>query len=386
MRFPTAAPDGLLAAVLLSFLATAGLFYVNIMPALVAGLVDGLHFTNRQAGQVASANVYGAALGALVAVFFVKHVNWRALAVAALTGLILADFVSMFVVSAPFLTATRFAHGTIGGMLVGTAFAVIARTRVPERAFGMLLVVQFGLGGLGVMMLPRLVPLYGAPVLFLALAAFSAVTLLMLPFLGEYPPRKPAAGAPPAQVRLLPLAAALIALFLFQAGNMALGAYMIGLGRAYGLDNDFVSSALGIAGWIGALGSLTVVFLETRLGRARPLAAALVLTVIGNFAFHWSASPTVFAVANAATAITWAFVVPYLLGMCSAFDTSGQSATLAGFFSKMGLASGPLIGGMILDEVHYALLIQISVLALLASAVAALVPAILLDRGAPAKA
>ena len=34
---PRAAADGLLAAAMLSFLATAGFFYVNIMPALVEG-------------------------------------------------------------------------------------------------------------------------------------------------------------------------------------------------------------------------------------------------------------------------------------------------------------------------------------------------------------
>jgi hypothetical protein len=38
-RFPTASPDGEIARVLLAFLATAGIFYVNIMPAIV----DGLH-------------------------------------------------------------------------------------------------------------------------------------------------------------------------------------------------------------------------------------------------------------------------------------------------------------------------------------------------------
>ena len=38
---PVAAPDGLIAAVLLSFMATAGLFYVNILPALVDGLKTG---------------------------------------------------------------------------------------------------------------------------------------------------------------------------------------------------------------------------------------------------------------------------------------------------------------------------------------------------------
>ncbi len=74
---PRAAPDGLLACVLLAFLATAGLFYVNIMPALVAGLIDGLGFSNREAGFVGSANVYGAACGALVAVFLVRRLPWR---------------------------------------------------------------------------------------------------------------------------------------------------------------------------------------------------------------------------------------------------------------------------------------------------------------------
>ncbi len=94
-------PDGLVAAVLLAFLATAGLFYVNIMAALVTGLEDGLRFTPRAAGLVASANVYGAAAGALVAVFLVPRLPWRRVAVAALVGLIAIDLASTRVVDAP---------------------------------------------------------------------------------------------------------------------------------------------------------------------------------------------------------------------------------------------------------------------------------------------
>ena len=73
---------------------------------------------------------------------------------------------------------------------------VFARTRTPDRVFGMLLVVQYGLGGLGIMLLPRLVPVYGHGVLFGALIAFSFVTLLMLPFLDAYPrgPHRAAGG------------------------------------------------------------------------------------------------------------------------------------------------------------------------------------------------
>lgn len=382
-RFPTAEPDGLIAAVLLSFLATAGLFYVNIMAALVSGLIDGLHFTEQQAGYVASANVYGAALGALISVFFVRRIAWRPVALALLLALIIADVVSIFITTPGVLIPMRFLHGMIGGMLVGTGFSVIARTKMPDRTFGMLLVVQFSLGGLGVMILPRIVPLFGTAALFGALILFSVVTLAMLPFLAEYPAKSPDdANIPKASIKWGPLVLALSSVLLFQAGNMGLAAYMIELGRAHGLQTGFISTVLGIAAWIGALGSLLVVTFGTRFGRFWPIAIGLLLTVIGNALFHFSGSTVVYAAANVGTAITWAFVIPYLLGLCAAFDTSGQMAALSGFVSKMGLASGPLVAGFLAGQGDYTLLINLSVAAMAASAIA-LVPASLLDRRDP---
>ena len=53
-------PNGIIARIMLAFLATAGIFYVNIMPAVVSGLKEGLAFTTQQAGFVSSANLYGA--------------------------------------------------------------------------------------------------------------------------------------------------------------------------------------------------------------------------------------------------------------------------------------------------------------------------------------
>jgi len=44
-----APPDSLIASVLLAFLATAGLFYVNIMAAIVTGLIDALGVSEREA-------------------------------------------------------------------------------------------------------------------------------------------------------------------------------------------------------------------------------------------------------------------------------------------------------------------------------------------------
>lgn len=380
-RLPRAAEDSLLASVLLSFLATAGLFYVNIMAALVDGLITGAGLTAKQAGLVASANVYGAAVGALAAVLIVRRLPWRTTAVAVLCGLIAVDLLSILIDSPAVLIGVRFAHGTIGGLLVGVAFAVIARTKVPDRTFGMLLVVQFGLGGLGLMFLPRLVPIYGPGVLFLALAAFSLATLAMTPFIGDYPlaPR-PAADAPRAKTLWAPLVLVFAAVFLFQAANMGLAAYIIGLGKVSGLKLGFITDVLGAANWLGALGSVLVVVMGVRFGRLWPVLAGLALTLVMTWAFHLSHEPWIYLAANIGTAITWAFIIPYLLGMCAAFDKAGQMAALGGFFSKMGLASGPALAAFVAGSGHYDRLIDLAVVGLALSGVACIAPALALDR------
>lgn len=381
---PMAPPDGLIAAVLLAFLATAGLFYVNIMAAIVDGLVAGLGLTESQAGTVGSVNIYGAAAGALVAVFLVRRMPWKTMALACLVLLIAIDLVSITLANYETLLMVRLVHGFTGGILTGTAFAVIARTAKPDRTFGMLLFVQFGLGGLGVMVLPPLAPIYGTQALFIALALFSLVTLIMLPFLAPYP----AQAADPAKdgrVRWMPLALTLGAIFLFQAANMGLLAYIIRLGLDYGLDRSYVSTALGLATWVALLGPFLVMVFGVRFGRFRLMLAAMALTLVGTAIFHFSADPIAYMVANCGTGITWGFVIAYLLGMTAEFDKAGRASTLGGFISKIGLASGPMAAGWILGAgLGFPVLLNAALAMLALSALVMLVPARMLDRARPA--
>jgi predicted MFS family arabinose efflux permease len=386
-RFPVAAPNGEIARVLLAFLATAGLFYVNIMPALVDGLIEGLGFSNREAGLVGSANVYGAALGAFSAVFVVKRVSWRSAAVVLLVTLVAIDFASMLLTSASALIGTRFLHGCVGGLLVGIGFAVISRTTEVDRTFGYLLTIQFGLGGLGLIYLPPLVPVYGTRFLFMSLIAFSTVTLMMLPFLSDYPAREASTTKTARSGNLALIALALLATFLYQASNMAIYAYAIGIGKDAMLEPNFISSAIGVAAWFAIAGSVLVILLSTRYGRLWPVGVAIVLTALSIWLLHFSDvkpggwETSVFWWTNVLWGVAWAFVISYLLGMCSEFDTTGQMAALGGFASKMGLASGPAVAAMIVGQNNYGLLINVSVIALVACLLVMILPARALDRG-----
>ena len=383
-KFYKVSPNSITARLFLAFLATAGLFYVNIMPAIVSGLIEALEFSNQQAGSVASANVYGAAFGALLIVAFVRKLDWQLISVVFLLTLIVIDFASILISHPTLLIAVRFVHGFVGGMLVGTGFSVMARTREPDKSFGMLLIVQFGLGGLGMMFIPGLVPLFGTSVLFLSRVAFSLLTLCMLPFLPDYhvsdAEQKRRVDAH-AGVRRLPLGLTLGSIFLFQAANMGLYAYIIGLGEHYGLALPFISGTLGVAAWFGLVGAGLVVWVSDRLGYLKSLAMGILLTTITTWAYFYSDIHWVWVLANCSIGITWAYTIAYLLGLMSRFDATGQMAAMGGFASKMGLASGPAVAAMILGENNYERIILVAVAALVVSFLAILLPARIQDRG-----
>jgi predicted MFS family arabinose efflux permease len=371
------------ARVFLAFLSTAGIFYVNILPALVDGLITALGFSNQQAGSVASANLYGAALGALLIVFLIKKLDWQLMALILLAGLISIDLASMYVTQPGTMIALRFADGFIGGMLVGTGFSVIARTEGPDRTFGVLLFVQFGLGGLGVMMLPGLVDQFGTKVLFLTLIAFSTATLLMLPFLPEYKVDHVAVEKrrlKHGKIQFVPLVLTLIAIFLFQASNNALYAYIIGLGEFFGQQGAMITTTLGFAAWLGLVGAGLVVIISDRFGYLKTLMVGLFFTIVGTWAFLQSDVGWIWITANCLIGITWAYTISYLLGLASRFDVTGQMAAMGGFASKMGLASGPALAAMMLGEDNYVLITWAAVVGLVLCSLAVIYPARMQDR------
>ena len=111
-----------------------------------------------------------------------------------------------------------------------------------------------------------------------------------------------------------------------------------------------------------------------------PIMLGIFVTAAATFALHYSFNPLVFWIANIAVGMTWAFSIAYLLGVCSEFDKAGQMAALAGFASKLGLASGPLFAALIVEGGNYEMLINVAVVLLIIAALSTIYPSWLLDR------
>ncbi len=376
MRSPALKADGLPVAVILAILGTSGFNFLLIMAAIVSGLVDGLHISAGLAGRIASCDVYGMSVGAVIAVLIVRRVAWRPVVYALLCVLIGIDLSTTLIHTAGALMLLRALHGVCAGVLIGVSYGVFARSGMPDRCFGMLCAVQGCLTGFGLMFLPRLVPIFGTAVLFLTLAALSAVTLMLVPLLPEFAvfkqpiEKKPSAGSWAADFQPA-LLLVVLAIFFFQGGNMALAAYIIELGRANALSLEFITNSVGIAGWVGMLGALLVVIIGTRWGRTGPIAIGTVAAVITNAAFHASAWPIVYVAANIFSAMAWYFGISYLFGLCAAFDRTGRSAAVASVASKLGYATGPFVASFLIGRgasADYSAVVNLAVASLCISA------------------
>ena len=120
--------------------------------------------------------------------------------------------------------------------------------------------------------------------------------------------------------------------------------------------------------------------MSTRFGRLWPIAIVTVLSIAGIWILHHAADATMYLWAIVLLSFGWAFVVPYLFGITAALDKAGQLAALGGTLSKIGLATGPLVGALLLKNGSFGLLINTGVLAMAVGIVAVAVPAFRLDR------
>ena len=359
--------DSILNAFFLSILATAGLFYVNLGGSFLSAFVDGLNIQRDVAGFIVSANKYGAAFGGLLAAIFIKKLVWRKSAYILLLLLISIDIISSQISNANLLILIRFLHGSIGGFLVGIGLSVIARTSFPDRVFGMLMVVQYSFGSIGIFTVPRLVDAFGYSAVFFVLITFSIMTLLILPIIPD-PKEKEnvmnGAGVLSFHLKFL-LAICLVSLFLFQASNMGVADFAFELGKDIDLTNNEISNLLTIANIISISGGAFAYLIATRYGRTLPLLIGFSIASLFTYLLNFSDNITIYFIANSVTGITWGFVIPYLLGLAATFDKYGQMAALAGFVSKIGLASGPLIASFLIIDFGFSAIINLATIGLI---------------------
>ncbi|ARN73835.1 SRPBCC family protein [Oceanicoccus sagamiensis] len=364
--------DSALHYCLLAFIAMAGLAYINFLPGVVNALAGEIGFSEAEAGQIVAFNGYGGLVGSTVAIFLVRRVHWQTalfVLLAALTFIDIStvgmsavrmDTVGMDGFSA--MLAWRFLAGTVGGLCVGIAFSVLARLNNPERAFGLLLLVQFAIGSLVIYSLPALEARLGAYAVFYMMASFALLACAFLLFIPALP-----AGGESTQAflalsgQLANKGLLLLAILCYPCAASAIWAYVGLIGLGAGFSAEAVSSSIALTGMLGLIGAMLPVIIGNRFGRLFWLVGGIALSIIA--ALMLSISPLTQALYIASMALlffSWPAVQSYLLAVTAEMDASGQLSTMAAVAASLGLASGPLLASGLLDQGDFSVMLYAS--------------------------
>ncbi len=351
-------PNGLLTCSFLAFAAMSGLSYINFLPGVVSALAGDIGFSESQAGQIVSANGYGAIVGSLIAIFLVRHWSWIKLLLMLLGTLALVDLFTVWFQDYVLLLIWRFFAGVLGGVSVGIAFSVLAKLNNTDRAFGLLLFTQFTIGSLVIYVLPDVEKLIGAFGVFYLMSGFSFISFFLLLFIPDFEVsqnsllRSNSGSGLSTNACLL-----LMAIFTYQTSASGIWAYISLIGEAAHIGSDDVSLYIAATGLLGLIGSMMPVIMGNRFGRLKIVLMGVLLSGVSAVALIYSELVAPYVSAMAILFFFWPAVISYLLAVTAECDKSGLLSTIAALVSTLGLATGPLLASILINEGDFILML-----------------------------
>jgi predicted MFS family arabinose efflux permease len=326
-----------------------------VQPMVVGALVDLLHFSEREAGFVAGAELLGFSLGSLALLAFVHRVNRRTLALVGVAIVVGVDIVACMVKTFPLMLVLRF----MAGVGSATAYAVFptlaAASSRPERVFGIVNATSIAYAGVFVWLAPKLLQLWRLPGIFLTMAALA---LIVSPTIGWTPAyaseqsaqNAMAASGARAKWKLNPNIVMLLGvIFVLYIGHGGIWAYQERIGVAAGLAREQVGSLLGSSMLIwGVAGSLLATWAGLAIGRIWPQVISLSASILAAALLVLGTSLLAYGVACALIAFSWFYGLPYQTGLLALVDPKGRANIGGVLVSTLGSALGPTLAALLL--------------------------------------
>ncbi|MDV2080860.1 MFS transporter [Marinobacter xestospongiae] len=335
----------------------AGLAYINFLPGVVNALAGNIGFSDAQAGQIVALNGYGGLLGSAIAIALIRRVQWQYAMLTFLTLLAMVDLATAWVEPYPLLLGWRFGAGVLGGLCVGIGLAVLARLNDPDRAFGLLMFVQFSLGSVVIYLLPGLEIALGAHAVFYVMATLAALSLMLLPFLPSLrlgtSSTEPSAPLP-ANTTLL-----LLAILGYQVAASGIWAYVGLIGRDAGMAAEPVSQYIAATGLLGLLGAMLPVISGKRFGRLFWVTTGLAMSMVAAVLLDYAQHTVLYVAAMALLFFAWPAVQSFLLAVTADMDRTGRLSAIAGLTAYVGMASGPLLAASLLERDSFSVMLYI---------------------------
>lgn len=360
------------------WLAVIGPCVFILQPGVVQGLVVYLGFTEPQAGQIASYEMFGIAATTVLLSFFSSHVSWRRVLTVCLSICVLGNLASIGQSDFTTLSSIRFLTGLGSGGLVSLTFTMMGLTKHADRNFGYIIVWVLTYGAFGLLLMPTAYSITGMNGVFVFFAAFCATGFFFsrhLPDSGTAVELERGAVSFSAVLKIVSLGGILIY-------NTAVGivwAYLFLVGLEAGMAEQAVANTLTISQFLGIAGAFVVVVLELRLGRMLPLAIGIFGGAASIYLLVGEIDSWIFWIGVCGFNFMWNLSMPYLLATLADFDHRGRIVVHGVSMQFVGFAIGPFIAARLLGVGGYDLVNSTGVVLFVVAAFI-LVPGLLAQR------
>jgi predicted MFS family arabinose efflux permease len=367
LRFPTAAAT--------FAIGIAGYLGVNLSPYMITALQTGFAVDVLTASWIVTATLLATAVTGLASAPLCAGAHRRLVARIGLAASLLGFLAAALVPSPGIVIAGLIVGGIGAGGAVAAAGAALAAFRNPDRVAGF-----NGLANRGVITIVlAVIPLIGlAPQDVIgALALFSLIGLVAVGWLPAAPVVDPQAGAavPEAMPLEIPETATLDTVRAPRAASRAVtiaGFVLLATFALWAVSEDSLWAMAGVMGAEqaaltpeglglalsgatagGLVGSLLLMAVGNRLGRAAPLAVLLVLGGSLKIALGFVSDPTTFIVVFIVWNTVYAIAFMYFVSTSAALDADGRwSGPLLAVY-LVGSALTPVIGAALVDLLGY---------------------------------
>ena len=329
------------------FMTLVGYSVLVALPAINGAWVEQLGFSEVQVNRVASADLLGLFIGAVMTSVLIKRWDRQRLTYLGIALAILANALCTQYVDYDTTLILRFVAGLGAGFYTAVAVAGLGAHSKPREAFNWMLLAFAVSQFLELQLIPHLT--MNGIYLF-----FIATYVVTLPFVRLIP----RAGSPaplPAEVssdNQRPTLLAWVGIGAIVIAYINIGAYWSNIelaAEAAGLDGDWAAQVIAWCVLLSFVGCFTAMWVLKKFDYDRPLLFTFLLMVIsvGLLAVNFTAALFVFSVAM--FNFLWIFIDVYQMGGVSVADRSGSAAAFIPGAQGLGQTVGPFAASVMLD-------------------------------------
>lgn len=332
--------------------APIGYLMVLFLPVFLEVASQQLALTPSQVGRLGAMDSLGLAIGTLLCAIYIKRLNFRIAVTVGAVICIITNVVSAFVTNFTDLCMIRVVAGLGEGLLVAIGVTAVGMTSLPERWFGFYTAAIVFVQAIGLLIIAPIYNQWQLLGVFITMALIYAIPLAviwMLPARSVVAEVVSSASQPTGKLML-----AMLSMLFFYLCIGGVWAYVSFMGTSQGLSLGYVSNSLAISMVSGFLGAIFFAVIGHHARSIPLLVASTAIMIVSLYFLSHFESATSYLIITCVYGFFWSVIGARLFSAISDADQSGRYISAAQTVLGMGVALGPFLASLLVDDFGYA--------------------------------